>query len=60
MVYLLKKKVGFLGYILTLEDIQPNSEHVEKIQHWNTPGNVKQVQSFWGNDQLLQKIILEY
>jgi hypothetical protein len=58
--HLLQSEVVYLGHILSAEGITPNRENVEKILHWRTPTNVKQVQSFLGMANYYRRFIPGY
>lgn len=58
--HLLKEEVTFLGHILTPDGIQPNVENIEKILKWETPTNVKEVQSFLGMANYYRRFVPNY
>ncbi|ERF69956.1 hypothetical protein EPUS_08767 [Endocarpon pusillum Z07020] len=55
-----KKKVKFLGYILTTSGIQMDESKVKAVQDWPQPKNVKEIQSFLGFANFYRRFIEGY
>jgi hypothetical protein len=43
-----KKKVNFLGYIISTEGMRMDPDKIKAILEWPTPTTVKEIQSFYG------------
>jgi hypothetical protein len=52
-----KKSVQFLGYVITVDGIQPDPEKIQAILEWPTPKNVKDIQSFLGTINFNRRFI---
>lgn len=45
---LFEKKVSFLGYVVSGEEIQCDPDKIESVRNWPIPKNVSDVRSFLG------------
>ena len=45
---MVQPEVSFLGHVVGQEGVRPNPKLVEKVQKWEAPKNVKEVQQFAG------------
>lgn len=56
----MQKELKYLGHVITLEGIKPQSEKIEKILNVQQPKNVKQIQAFLGLTGYYRKFIEDY
>lgn len=56
----LKKETEFLGHIITIDGIKPNSKNVETIKKYPIPKSIKEIQSFLGLTVYYRKFIPNY
>ena len=52
-----QKEVTYLGHIVTHDGISVDPIKVDKVQHWPTPQNSKDVQQFLGLENYYRKFI---
>jgi len=46
--FLLRKKVSYLGHIVSSQGIEPDPKKISAVQDWKTPATVTEVRSFLG------------
>jgi hypothetical protein len=51
-----QRKVNYLGHVISEQGVSTDPVKIVAIQQWPSPGNVKQLRSFFGTSWLLQKI----
>ena len=56
----LKRKIEFLGYVVSANGITLNKRHTQAITDFKYPNNVKQVQGFLGLTNYFRKFIKSY
>ena len=56
----LKRKIEFLGYVVSANGITLNKRHTQAITDFKYPQNVRQVQGFLGLTNYFRKFIKEY
>ena len=57
---LLKKKVGFLGHVISEEGVLPNPENVNKLKNWLPPRTVTEVRQFLGLASYYRRFIKDF
>lgn len=55
-----KKKVGYLGHVVSSEGIETDPEKTKKIQDWPCPTNVKELHTFLGFSGYYRKFVENY
>ena len=55
-----RKKIEYLGFIVSEEGIATNPNKVEKVKHWPVPKRIKQVRGFTGLTSYYQIFIPGY
>ena len=53
-------RVDFLGYVISEQGIEMSDEKVESVKNWETPENVKDIQSFLGFANFYRRFIEGY
>ena len=53
-------EIPFLGYLVSPQGVKPNPQKVAAVQHYPTPTNVKDVQSFLGLAQYYRKFVKDF
>ena len=55
--YLLRKKIDFLGYVISAESVQPDAQKTEKVMNFPTPTDVTKVRQFLGLASYYQRFM---
>jgi len=56
----LKKKIEFLGYVISAEGIELNPRHIEAVKNFKQPRNLQELQRFLGLCGYFRKFIQNY
>ena len=57
---LFKKKIEFLGHVVSQEGIHTNQKHIDAIVTWPLPTNLKEIQNFLGKTGYYRKYVRNY
>lgn len=56
----LRKEVGFLGHVVTMEGVKPNPNKIEAIKAWPLPKTPKELKSFLGTIGYYRRFIPKF
>ena len=55
-----KKKIAYLGHVISIQGVQPDKDKILAIQQWPTPTIAKEIRGFIGLSGYYRRFIWNY